>query len=450
LGPLYTVYKAASAVRLAQDLERETGTPVVPMFWLQTEDHDLLEIAQSVVPRSSGEPPLFLTPEVPDENRISIAHLTLPDSVGPCVEQLALELWQLPRAQEHVERIKRYYRPGRSWTEAFANLLADLFEPTGLLVVDPRDPALARESAWVHRRALERAPELERLLLEQERALEAAGFESSVHVREGSPLSFYHPEAAHGPRTRLLRDGDDYVELRGRARHTLPDLLGTLERDPLRFSTSALLRPIVQDALLPTAAYVAGPAELAYFAQLPPLYAAFDLPQALIAPRARIQLIEPKAARLLTRLGLPASALRASERELLLRLAPDDEAALPNPQHIEYTLRQGFERTLRDALATLPPDIARGLSRSFDKTRDKLARSAGKLTDRYKLLVAQRDRERVEAVRQLKHLLYPEGTAQERVFGVSYYAARHGERALIERILGAIDVRACRVTELPL
>jgi len=451
LGPLYTVYKAATAVQLARALERETGQSVVPVFWLQTEDHDLPEIARCVVPRPDAEPLVLApTPEVDLHNRSSIAHVPLPDGISHCIEQLGLELGRLPHAKEHLARVAHHYRPGRSWGDAFAGLLADLFEPTGLLLIDPRDAALAHESAHVHRNALERADELERALSSQAEALHSAGFTSQVHLRSGSPLCFFHPEGPTGPRTRLVRDerGRDYLEPRSGKRHSTAELLAALERDPLCFSSSALLRPIVQDSLLPTAAYVGGPAEVGYFAQLPQLYAAYGLAAGMVAPRARLTLIEPSTARLLARWQLPVSAVTADETALLALLdqraqarAPDD-AELPSAAQLEARLQQNFEHALRSALQFLGDDsspLRRELTRELAKTRRSAARSAERLARRYRRALLQRDQARVSAALQLRRQLFPEGAPQERVFGYSYFAARYGERAWLERVLSAIE-----------
>jgi bacillithiol biosynthesis cysteine-adding enzyme BshC len=461
LGPLYTVYKAATAVRLARTMQVETGRPVVPIFWLQTEDHDLPEIALSVVPRQN-DAPLVIAPEIAKHNRSAIAHLPLPQGIGECIARLRQELSTLPHASAHIERIARHYQPAHTWGEAFAGLIAELFEPEGLLVIDPRTPALAELIAPIHRRALEQSDAIAQLLEAQSKKVEQAGFEATVHVRGDSPLSFFHPQGAQGPRTRLRKQGADFVEIEGGNTHTLPQLLAALERDPLSFSTSALLRPIIQDSLLPTAAYVGGPAEIAYFAQIPPLYAAFDLELNMIAPRARVRLVEPAASRLLERLGLQCGDLALPEQTLLARVSGlprttamdppiTDRAPEPTPPvAFERALTESFESSLAQALAELPPDVTRRLSAQLDKTRKKLTLTSAKLAHAYSQALLSHDAQRVAEVRRLKQLLYPGSVPQERVFGFAYFAARYGDRNLIEQLLAAIDPYSPGITELRL
>jgi bacillithiol synthase len=444
LGPLYTLYKAASAIGVARALAAESGRPVVPVFWLQTEDHDLAEIAScTVVARTASEPLTLSIPSARD-NRISVAHLKLPETIDEALASLESELGGLPHAREHLDRLARHYRAGAGWAAAFAGLLAELFEPEGLLLIDPRDPA-------IHRRALTQAPQLEAALRERSDALERAGFAAAVHLREGAPLSFFHPAGASGARYRLLSGDAGLREVGGLHTHSQASLLAALERDPLTCSTSALLRPIVQDTLLPTAAYVGGPGELSYFAQLAPLYAAFGLELPLFVPRARFAIIEAATARLLVRLQLEPAALQKSEDALLTQLDQQQAKAAGGlaPEALERRLAAGFEQLLAAAIAEMP-DVVTQLEPQFKKTREKVHGSVAKLAEKYRGALLRRDQLRVQDVARLKLMLYPGGEPQERVYNLSYFAARYGERTLIEAVLAALEPFVAAAKELRL
>ncbi len=430
LGPLYTLYKAASAIVIARALEAETGTPVVPVFWLQTEDHDLPEIACCHVRTARGALPLAVPADADD--RRSIAHRTLPDEVEACLAQLHETLAGLPHAPEHLDRLVRHYRPGAPWAEAFAQVLAELFAEEGLVLLDPRDPALARPAAAIHRRALVEAEAIAEALQVRCAELREAGFEPAVHVRPGSPLSFVHAGSPEGPRHRLGARGPDGAreEVGGGATYAEAELLDLLEREPLRFSTSALLRPILQDTLLPTAAYVGGPGEVAYFAQMEPLYAAFGRAMPLIVPRARFRVVDEKVARTLERLGLTPGELARPDDEILRKLG--GAAASP-------TLDARLRAPLVEALAALRQETAGlGLESALDKTQAAIEGALGKLGEKYEKALLHRDGERVEEVRRLKGQLYPNGEPQERCLGLAYHAARYGERAFVRRVLDAV------------
>src|SRR5262249_4092774 len=157
--------------RLAQALRAETGTPVVPIFWLQTEDHDLPEIASCVLSGAGGTPRALAVPS--DDARVPIAHRVLPEDVGACLTALGVELGHLPPAAHPLARLAAHDRPRRSWGSAFAGVLAELFAAQGLVIVDPRDASLAAAAAPVHRRALEESESLAAALIDRGAMLSA-------------------------------------------------------------------------------------------------------------------------------------------------------------------------------------------------------------------------------------------------------------------------------------
>jgi bacillithiol biosynthesis cysteine-adding enzyme BshC len=435
LGPLYTVYKAASAIRVAEALAAQSGRAVVPVFWLQSEDHDLAEIAVCHVARANGES-LDLALPAPPESRTSIAHLTLPDEVGALLESLSAEIGGLPEGAAHLARLARHYRPGASWSAAFAGVLAELFGPEGLVIVDPRDPVLARAGASVHREAIERADEISRALAERSRAIEGAGFEPAVHVRESGPLSFFHPDGPAGPRYRLVRAEGGFAEVGGTRTHPREALLASLASDPLTFSTSALLRPILEDRLLPTAAYVGGPGEVAYFAQLAPLYESYGIPMPLVVPRASFRVVDGPASRLLERLGLAADDAGLPEDEVLAKCRVAEAGAI-EPAEVESRILHPFEAALLELSPSLEA-AGEGLDVATAKTRESVRSAVGKLAKKYEKALLHRDRALVADVAKARGLLFPGGIPQERVYGLPSFAARSGDRAFVSRVLAAV------------
>jgi bacillithiol synthase len=424
LGPLYTIYKAASAIVIARTLAAETGIPVVPIFWLQTEDHDVVEIASCEV--ASGSSCETVAIAVDAGNRVSIAHLALPDEIESCIATLAELLGTGPDAVTHVERVRRHYRAGVRWADAFAGLLAELFVDEGLVVIDPRDPALAAAVAPIHAHAITEAGRIADALIATSNELQRDGRPAPIHVRPGSPLSFFHPDGATGSRVRLEPAANGFAEIGGERTFTRAALLAA---DPRCFSTSALLRPIVQDTLLPTAAYVGGPAEVAYFAQLPSLYREFDRAMPMIIERAHFRIVDERARRLLERLGLTAAQLeRGSEPDLVSRLRP----STTTPDATQ--LLQSFIATHDDIAAkTTNPKILRGLA----KTRASVERSVNKLVAKVQRIEAYDDAELIDTVRRARAWLAPDGDLQERRLGLPCIAARLGDRAVVERVLAA-------------
>ena len=427
LGPLYTIYKAASAIALARRLADESGAPVVPVFWLQTEDHDLPEIASLGVPGHAVCE--TVAAPIDHDNRVSIAHRVLPAEITGCVERLAELLGGGVLAQAHVERMARHYRPGVAWADAFAGALAELFAPEGLVMIDPRDPALAAWSGPIHHRAIAEAESIAAAMIDRGAELERAGRPVPIYVRPGAPLSFYHPDGAEGPRVRLEPSGDGGLAEVGSGRgYARAALLDEALREPRRFSTSALLRPILQDSLLPTVAYVGGPAEVAYFGQLGPVYAAFDRAMPMIVPRARFRVIDGRTHKLLARLGLTARDVECPEEELLARLRPPARSAAAITDQL---LRPFLAQHAALAEAIDHPQLIKALAR----TRGSVERAVGKLASKVERTELYADAERVDAVRRLRAVLVPDGAPQERRLGLAGLAARIGDRELIDRVM---------------
>ena len=439
LGPLYTIYKAATAVVLARALAAETGVRAVPIFWLATEDHDFAEIDHCVVARAGGEPlRLRVDGDGRSDGRQPVARVRLGAAVSTAVEAVAEALRGRPAGAEVAALLRECYQPERTFGEAFAALLATLFADEGLIVFDPRRPAVAQLAARPWRTALERAPAIVARLAERDRALGAAGLAAQVSLRPDSALVFHHGH--HGGSS---DDGDGPRQLVRAAE--AGRLVAELERAPMRFSSSALLRPIVQDSLFPSAAYVGGPAEVSYLAQSAALYDLFDLPVPLVAPRARFRLVDARTRGRLKTLGLAPADLEAPRDALLQRLG----ATRTRPSPAE--LRARLWSTPAAELAALAAPLAAldpGLGRALDRTRATVERAIERLLGRYARAAAIRDGEAVAALDRARALVYPDDAPQERVFAFPSFAADAGPRAFIRAIVAAVDPFDPRVRDL--
>lgn len=438
-GPLYSVHKAASAIRLAARLEAESGVPCAPIFWLQSEDHDFAEIATTWTLAGNGVEALTVADDAEHEGR-AVADRPLGPSIEPALAALDAALEGLSDAAAVMDLWRRSYRPDRSPVLAFRHLMEQLFAEWGLLVLDPRDPKapeLAAAAAPLHARAVADAAAIAEALEERVAALHGADFSVQVHVRPGAPLSFWH-ETPSGPRVRL-EPGDDgwrtceatpRVVDRGEIRRALDDA-------PRRFSTSALLRPILQDLWLPTAAYVGGPGEIAYFAQLPPLYAHFGLPLPLVVHRCRFRIIDSTADRLLDQLGLDADRL-GEPRHVLLAAVAGDGGAHPDPATLQSALTAPVEAALAD-FAPHAAAVDKGLAKMVDKTRDTVVDVVGRLVERYRRTLARNDEVTLQRLDRLLARLQPNGGPQERTLGLPWFAARYGIAPLMRAVVAAAD-----------
>ena len=426
-GPLYTIYKAAAAIANARALTAETGVPCVPIFWLQNEDHDYDEIATCGFPGDESMVRVH-APARESDTDYSIASRRYGPAIDTALRAIDGELTG-PSAAEVMACLRDCYRADLSPDTAFHALMTRLFAPYGLLIVDPMHPQMIAAAAPLHQRALTEAKPIADVLLTRVKALRSAGYKVQIHVRPDAPLSFVHPKGQAGPRYRVepIRDG---FRVCGTDRALSAE---AVSRGP--FSTSALLRPILQDTLLPTVGYVGGPGEIAYFAQLPPLYAHFGLPTPLIIPRARFRVIDPKSERLLRQLDLTADDLAKPEDVLMAHLGSASEGRLP-PADLEAALLE----PLQAAFAQFAPhaEFNTGLRKAAHKTQRTLVDVSRRLVDRYRRTLGRTDEVALRRLRRVMVRLQPEGAPQERVHCWPGAAAQYGIDGFVEQVMAAV------------
>ena len=434
LGPMYTVHKAASAVARARWLAERSGRPCIPVFWLQTEDHDWAEVARFDGFVRGAWVRGTLRAEPGTDARVSLAHRRLGVDVEVHLATVSRTLAPLPHGPEVSALLARHYVAGRSPGAAFAGVLAELFADEGLVLLDPRTPAMAARAAPVLELALDEGDAIGALLAERAGVLEARGFREQISTRAETSLAFFHPAGPEGPRFRPDRDGDGLCTPLGRV--TRAELRARLATDPLWFSTSALLRPLVQDTLLPTAAYLGGPAECTYFAQLPPVYARAGLELPMIAPRARFRVVDPWTAAVLDRLGLQPEDAEQPVHTLAARLRAW-------PSWMDGGMRDRLMGSVERQLEAVRPQaeaLDPTLSRAVDKTRAHVARGIDRFIGRLQRAALIRSGEGtgfLEALTQVTTALHPAGRPQERVHGFWGVAAEVGPRALVSSLVSA-------------
>jgi len=436
-GPLYTLYKAAGAIVDARALEAETGVPCVPVFWLQSEDHDFDEIATCPVVGHDHARHVIAVPHGGDdgdeaERRRSVGVRRVPPAIEDALAALDEAIRPLAHGPATLARLREAYAPRTTWTDAFTAIVQALFAEHGLLVVDPTHPALRRAAAPLHARAVDDAATIAQRAADRIAALEEAGFVAPIHVRPGAPLSFVHPDGPEGPRYRVD----------GASRLVGPDRPVDLAHGA--FTTSAMLRPILQDRLLPTAAYVGGPGEIAYFAQLPPVYDAFDLSMPMIVPRPRFVVRDPACDRILDEWGWDLERLAEPRRDLLRALAPAPVAF--------EGWREARDRLL-DALAASRPaarELSKGLGKSVDKTRRTVTRAVDRLIARYERALARDDETTLARLDRLGAWYRPADQPQERALSLPTLAARSGWERLVPAVIDAIAPFDGRLREMGL
>ncbi len=420
-GPLYTLHKAASAVRLARDATRVTGAPHVPVFWLATEDHDFAEIDHVRFPGPAGSlETVRIGEHAPAGSPVGALRL------GRGAEAALVQAKALLGEGPEWELLRRCYRPEATFAGAFAQWLAATFREQGLIVFDAAGRAAHRMGSDVLRRALTEAEELEALLLERGAALEAKGYHRQVLVKPGASLLFLLAGGAENePHTRLALKrlgGDRWTA--GQAEYSTGELLDILEREPERLSPNALLRPVFQDAVLPTAAYIGGPAEVAYFAQNAVLHQRLLGRVTPVLPRLSATLLSPREAATLEHDGIDLPEIfRLPQEELTQRVGA---RALP-PEGKRRLQAAGSSMTAElDELTGWMRGLDPGLGRSAEIAASKMRYQMGRL----RRLAARWELEKDQSIRRrvagLYGALYPGGHLQERTIGAAAALARFG------------------------
>ncbi len=295
-GPAYSIYKALSAIRVAEEITRR-GVDAVPIFWLATEDHDLAEVNHSFW-NTHNSIARYDLPEIEADAGHRVGEILL----GPAIEQLvatAAATLEGPFAEEVARALRESYAPGETYGSAYGKLMARLLAGRGIIYIDPLDERLHRLTASVYQRALDEAEPLRDALIARSKELDRTGLHAQVKVTGEATVLFYNMDGRRQPLR--SRDGKFFA---GDVSFTHGEISAAIESSPLDFTPSVLFRPIIQDSLLPTAAYIGGPAEVAYMAQAQVVYEKILGRMPAILPRASFTIIEPQIARFLAKFEL--------------------------------------------------------------------------------------------------------------------------------------------------
>lgn len=418
-GPAYAIYKALTAVQIAEELTRG-GIPAVPVFWMATEDHDLDEV-RTATWFDHGKLRRFELPVV--EAGRPVGGISLGAEVEPFAREAA-ELLSDQGSDLLVDYLKASYRPRETYGSAFAKLFTRLFAQQGLILMDPLDPGLHRVAMPLYQHALAERDAVNEKLLQRGKDLDRAGFDAQVKVTSRSTLLFY------------LGDGVRQVITASNGRFQAGDktwardeLVHLTHAEPGKFSPNALFRPVVQDYLLPTAAYVGGPAEISYFAQSEVIYRHLLGRMPVMLPRAGFTLVDAKAAKLLRRYGLTVENVWAGSQSLRHKM---EGASVPNGllktfEHDQKQIQKMLTQ-LGKQIAKLDPTLKGTVERAKQRIEfhlEKLRQKAGKAQDQKAGLISAH-------MQYLESLLYPHKALQSRELCLLPFLARWGAGGLSE------------------
>jgi bacillithiol biosynthesis cysteine-adding enzyme BshC len=419
-GPLFSIFKALTAVKLAEQATA-AGIDCVPIFWLATEDHDLAEVNHVSLASESALERLAVDSHGIEDAPVGTIKL------GGEIEPVLQRATALLGDTEVTTWLRESYRPGETLGTSFARLMARMFAEWGVILLDQSDADFHQLAKPILRQAIERSVEIDEALLARGKAIEAAGYHQQVKVTSATTLLF---EIKNGARIVVRRknngaNGGEFLV--GEDRASAAEILDDIERDPAKFSPNVLLRPVMQDFLLPTLAYTGGSAEVAYFAQCAVVYEKLLGRVTPVLPRFSATLVDAKPQRLLERYRLSLSDLFHGPEKLRETLAA---RTLPSDLQKRFTEAKAALETslgaIRETLGRLDSTLVDAASNAEEKMKYQLTQ----LEARAARAEAQRNEVITRHAESLSSNLYPNKLLQEReIAGVSF-VARYGPELL--------------------
>ena len=431
-GPLFTIYKALTAIKLAERLSRTCEGCFVPVFWLASDDHDFLEVNHININDKSNQPLKITYNGHSSDNKIPVSEIKLNDQVDSLLQKLDDETNPSEFKAEILNQLSAAYLPETIFSQAFGAWLTALFKTFGLILIDASDTRIKKLGATVFRKEIgEDSPSTKSAIAASTR-LNEKDYHSQVQLKKGFLNLFYVERERNSIE---IKDGSFSVKSTENS-FTKDELLHKLETQPERFSPNVLLRPLYQDALLPTVAYVAGSAELAYYAQMKGIYDAFDIPMPIIYPRKSLTLLEGKIEKVLDNYDLKVPDFWNNVEALINEIA---KAQLPeslekrircaslcvnkNLQALEDTVIE-FEPTLKNTVENVKGRIL-GQMDGLEK----------------KILQAYKKRNEVigQQIHKAQNSLYPNNNFQERELNILPYLFKYG-LGFIDQLYESLDI----------
>jgi bacillithiol biosynthesis cysteine-adding enzyme BshC len=434
-GPLLTVYKALTAAKLAERLQARRGKPVVTIFWMATDDDDLVEADQCGVLDANNE---FrrLSSGFGQWPRQPFSQIVFDETIDACRATLNELLPDSEFKPALLEKLGRSFRAGAGLAEAFGSFLQSLTSDFGLILLDPADPEVKRLAAPVFAREIAGHSPSTVAALSAISQLEKMTYSPQAPLREGRLNLFY----IDGNQRRALEfSGDAFRSTDGALSFTKNELLKAIQQTPERFATNVILRPIVQDYLLPTVAYIGGPAEVAYFAEFRGVYEAFEVPMPAIYPRKSLTLLERRVEKTMEKYGLSIfdlwKPIESKISELVKKEAPD---GLFEPVSAARDELNRALQALRERIAKLDPT----LEGFIDTTAGKILHQLDGLDKKLTQAVKRQNETLTSQVRKAAAAVFPGGHLQERSLSLLPFLAKHGD-GIVRQIYEAIDLGDC-------
>jgi bacillithiol synthase len=432
LGPIYTIYKALATVKLASHYQKLLNRPVIPCFWMATDDHDFAEIS-SVGFLGRGGELAKLTYNSPDaDSGLPVSNLKFDINIISLLEKLDNTQLDTEFKKPLLDFIAETHKPDISIAESFARLLNHFIGDYGIVLVDPNFPGLKQHFQKIFVHEIKNHQKTYSAFDKQSKWLIESGYHAQIH-KNGELLNlFYHTPK----RSNLALTGESYRVGDFDQKYTQAQLIQMVQDHPEQFSPNALLRPIAQAAAFPTLCQITGPSELAYYAQIAPLFELFDVPLPIIFPRPGMTIIEPQVKRIVDKYQLDFKQMKNNNEqligELINRLFPSDAASEA----------ESIRTNIRERLTALGESLKQADSDSFQiaaNFQKKVDFDFGEFQKKLKAANKKRHDDLTVQIRKTRDFIFPENTLQERVISPVYYANKFGPK-IFDEIYKTLDI----------
>lgn len=429
-GPLLTLVKALAVVKAAELYSQQLDRPVVPIFWIAGDDHDFEEVNHTFVLNRQGEP-CRLAYEAAPSVELPTAQIKFSnrEELKRVREELRASLGETDFTGHLFELLDRAYTTNDTFASAFGRFMAGITEGTGLVLFSPADDEAKKQAAPFLKKIIDEQSRIHETLTARNAEIEAAGYHIQVAKKDESTYLFYNSEG----RRPILHDGASFKA--GEESFSAEELKGLIDQHPERFSPDVMTRPLLQSYLFPVVSQKSGPAEIAYLAQLNPLFEHMGLPTPYHRARANLTVVEARFEKQMKEQGISFEDLAGDIEQVINRVLAE---TFPSELEEQFkNLRGSIERqfkTFRNEALAFDPQLEKFGEQIQGKIDYNLNAFEGKVFSSHK----KKSQEARDRIYRLANALYTNRGFQERSLNITYFLSRYGV-GLVKFLLERMD-----------
>lgn len=418
-GPMFTIYKILTTIKKAQEFEEKHNRPVVPVFWLADEDHDYEEAAQLNLQVSDEIKNYFYEKEWEAEARVY--DIPFKDGIESLIEEVRKSQPETDFTSELWPFLKEGYRKGETFGMAFGKLILNLFSTHGVILCGTNSQKAKELTREIFTESVLNKNALFDTLNDQTAALEKEGYSGQVQVNRSN--LFIIDEK--GNRNKLTTENEIWLDESNGVQYTDEELISEINRAPEKFSPNVFLRPLLQSKLLPDAAYIAGPGEVAYYAQLKPLYASFNLQMPIIIPRMSATIMESSVERQFKKLPFELEDYSQRIEDMEHQYIKRSDA--PDIEHIFAMWTRNIEEASAESIQKIQ-EIDSTLQGTAEKAKSHFLNDLNKVKGKVYRAVKKQEEIQISRISKVQNRLFPNRNLQEREIAFIYFMNKYGIR----------------------